>query len=320
MYISQGHKIKICLKASSLNSSTYYYKPKTGGRGKKASTKTLRQDGVWIQNTQVVEQIIELLGHEFVDYGYIKVCHWLRKRKGYIINKKKVYRLMKEHNLLNPSKFIQRSPRLWVSELVPDPQVVFENLEIDIKYIYVQGTRTNAMQLTVLDVKSRYVLGYCMGNSIRKKDVINLFEKIFALFNMPEKFYIRCDNGSQFVANEVRQYFDMHPGAQQEFTRPATPEQNGHIESFHAIIARVICQRFVFEDFEDLKQTMKRFIKFYNTDRIHSGIKYECPGFIVKNENPDFIPQWVADNSIDKSLLSNQWEGLEMEVADVDGI
>lgn len=319
MYIDQGHKITTCLDASNLSSSTYYYTPKTGGRGKKPSTKTLRQDGKWIQNTQIVEEIKELLSHEFVDYGYIKVCHWLRKRKGYIINKKKVYRLMKTHKLLNPNKKIQRSPRLWVSELVPDPQVVFENLEIDIKYIYVQGTRTNSMQLTVLDVKSRYVLGYCMGNSIRKKDVINLFEKIFALFKMPQKFYVRCDNGSQFVATQVRQYFDNHSGAQQEFTKPATPEQNGHIESFHSIIARVICQRFVFDDFEDLKQTMKRFIKFYNTDRIHSGINYECPGAIVKNENPDFIPKWVADNSIGKSLLCKQWEGLKMELAVVRG-
>jgi len=319
MYIDQGHKIKTCLDASNLSSSTYYYTPKPGSRGKKASSHTLRQDGKLIHNTDVVDQIRDLLRHEFVDYGYIKVCHWLRKRKGYIINKKKVYRLMKEHKLLNPNKVIQRFPRLWVTELVPDPQVVFENLEIDIKYIYVQGTKTNAMQLTVLDVKSRYVLGYCMGNSIRKKDVINLFEKIFKLFKMPRTFYVRCDNGSQFIANEVRQYFDMHSGAQQEFTKPATPEQNAHIESFHSIVSRTICQRFVFKDFEDLRQTMKRFIRFYNTDRIHSGINYECPGFIIKQENPEFETAWIADKSIDKSLLSKQWEGLARELAGGNG-
>ncbi|NND05830.1 MAG: transposase [Saprospiraceae bacterium] len=50
-----------------------------------------------------------------MDYGYIKVTHWLRKRRGYLINKKKVYRLMKDHKLLNSNRLIQRQPRLWVA-------------------------------------------------------------------------------------------------------------------------------------------------------------------------------------------------------------
>ena len=42
----------------------------------------------------------DLLGREFVCYGYRKVCKYLQ-RSGYIINRKKVFRLMKENNLLN---------------------------------------------------------------------------------------------------------------------------------------------------------------------------------------------------------------------------
>lgn len=40
-----------------------------------------------------------------MDYEYIKVTQWLRKEKGCLINKKKVYGLMKEAGLLNlPAK------------------------------------------------------------------------------------------------------------------------------------------------------------------------------------------------------------------------
>ncbi|MEP7266078.1 MAG: transposase [Saprospiraceae bacterium] len=48
-----------------------------------------------MSDEQAVDDIKELLAHEFMDYGHLKMTYWLRKMKGYIINDKKVYRLMK---------------------------------------------------------------------------------------------------------------------------------------------------------------------------------------------------------------------------------
>ena len=313
MYVDQGNKVSLCCKAASLNVSSYYYLSRGGRRGKPSSDYTMKTDGSSVSNEVVLEQIITLLNHEFVDYGYIKVCYWLRKRCGYLINKKKVYRIMKENNLLNTKRKVNRQPRLWVTELVPEPDGIFEHLELDIKYIHVQGSWRNVMQMTVLDVKSRYVLGYTQGYRIGQQDVVRLFEKIFSKIKFPSSYYIRCDNGSQFVAQSVRSYFEQRSGAQQEFTRPATPEQNGHIEAFHSIIQRTICDRFHFEDFADLSATMERFIKFYNTDRIHSGIDYESPLYAVRKYRPKFIPVWVVDYSYDNPLLSHKIKGLALE-------
>jgi len=319
MYVDQGHKVRLCCEAVWLNVSSYYYLNKTGRPGKSASTYTLKRDGTAVSNEVVVDEIRDLLNHEFVDYGYIKVCYWLRKRRGYLINKKKVYRLMKEHKLLNTKRKIERQARLWVTELVPQPDGIFEHVEVDIKYIHVQGSWRNVMQMTVLDVKSRYVLGYTQGYRIGQKDVVRLFEKIFSTIDFPTSYYIRCDNGSQFVAHRVRRFFDQTSGAKQEFTRPATPEQNGHIEAFHSIIQRTICDRFQFEDFADLRATMERFIHFYNTDRIHSGIDYECPLFEVRKHRPTFEPRWVVDYSGDNPLLGHQIQGLALEESTVGG-
>ena len=88
MYIDQGHKVGLCLKATKIHPSTYYYRSSGGRKGKLPNEYTLHQNGGAVRNEVVVEQIRELLRHEFVDYGYIKVTHWLRKRKGYLINKK----------------------------------------------------------------------------------------------------------------------------------------------------------------------------------------------------------------------------------------
>lgn len=259
-------------------SSSFYYIPKTNSkpRGIKKSTHTRDSNGYFISNSQVVDEIERLLGKEFVDYGYRKVTHWLRQEKGYLINEKKVYRLMKENGLLNSKKKHRKTPRLWVSKLVPEPSMDLEYFEIDIKYVCIAGQQRNALVLSVIDVSSRWLLGQYMDWSISFKNVKELFDKLFSYYNLPKVIYVRNDNGSQFVESSVRNYFDKKDVIQ-EFTKPATPEQNAHIESYHSIMENVICQKYDFENIEDAYEVFNRWIKFYNFERIHSGIKYLSP-------------------------------------------
>ena len=50
---------------------------------------------------------------------------------------------------------------------------------------------------------------------------------------------IRIDNGSQFIAKNVREYLELI-GVSQEFTHVATPEENAHIEAYHGILKKEI--------------------------------------------------------------------------------
>ena len=75
---------------------------KNGKKGRKPSSVTAIAEET-VDNKVVVEDITELLSKEFVDYGYIKVSKYL-KQNNYNINKKKVYRLMKENNLLHKQR------------------------------------------------------------------------------------------------------------------------------------------------------------------------------------------------------------------------
>ena len=95
-FIGQGYPVYRVLKILSIASSTYYHIPKDTPKRKgiKKSTHTKMINGHFFSNSQVVQEIESLLGEEFVDYGYRKVTHWLRQNKKYIINEKKVYRLM----------------------------------------------------------------------------------------------------------------------------------------------------------------------------------------------------------------------------------
>lgn len=276
-FIDDGYPVSQILKILRLPRSSYYYTAcPAAGKGRANSTHTLTGDGDVVSNEVVVEHIRGFLSREFVDYGYVKVTHALRGQYGYRINKKKVYRLMKQAGLLYKRLLCPKGKRNWVSELVPRPQGYFSYLEFDIKYIWIAGQGRNALVISVIDVYSRWVLGQLVSYSVRKEDVVELFERIFALYPMPERIYVRNYNGSQMESQLGQQYF-AGKEVTQEFTRPATPEQNAHIESYHSILERVICSRYEFESLKEAIDTFERWQSFYNYERIHSGINYLSP-------------------------------------------
>ena len=306
-FAKEGYSKSLVAKILGIDRSIFYYRPKQGdAKGKAKSRYTITLDGELVKNNKVVEQIKELLSREFVDYGYLKVTHWLRQTYFYKINPKKVYRLMRENGLLNKYTTKKKRPRNWVKELVPPTKQVFDFLEFDIKYMYVAGLNRNAHLITVIDVRSRWVLAQYVAWSIRKGDVIKLFDQIFEHYPLPINFYVRCDNGSQFIANEVQAYFEMKENVTQEFCKPATPEQNAHIESYHSILEKVICQQYEFESLEELQETMNRFVSFYNYERIHSGVGYIAPVKYLEN-NDIFINENTVNSALDCSSLQTRY-------------
>jgi len=304
-FIGSGHVKRTVLRVTSIAPSSWYYRPvdQLAKRGARKSIYTITTDGKRVSNQQVVCEIEQLLSHEFVDYGYLKVTHWLRQEKNYVINPKKVYRLMREAGLLFKSTPIKKSKRKWVGELVPDSKQPFDYLEFDIKYCWVAGQQKNAMVLTVVDVHTRWVLGHFTAWRIREHHVRELFDQLFATYPLPRHFYVRNDNGSQFIASQVQRYFEQK-NVTQEFCKPATPEQNAHIESYHSIMESVICQRFEFGALTKFRNTLNRFVKFYNFKRIHSGVGYSSPfRFLLKK---DFdMGRYDLDNPLDCSSLSH---------------
>lgn len=90
-------------------------------------------------------------------------------------------------------------------------------------------------------------------------DVIHLFRRINATHGIRDVI-IRNDNGSQFLANEVKAYLKSVE-ARQEFTHIATPEENSYIEAFHSILNREVVQWYEFDDFYDAKLTIERYMQ-----------------------------------------------------------
>jgi transposase InsO family protein len=254
--------------------SSYYYKPSNKRKGIAPSTTTIKRDGTTVTNEEVVDDIKKLLSGEFVCYGYQNVTAAL-KAMDYIINHKKVYRLMDESKLLLGKVISTHGKRDFVKFRKITASRPMEYLCLDIKYVWVKGEKRNYYLLSAMDIYTRYIVGYIYQSSIRKIDVVKLLSRINLKYGLKGVF-IRNDNGSQFIANMVRRYLRSLE-AHQEFTHIATPEENSYIEAFHSILDREVIQRFDFESYYESKQTLSAYMNFYNTKRLHGSLKRKTP-------------------------------------------
>ncbi len=248
---------------------SYYYKPHPGSRGKRASTHTLHH-GVSVPNEMVLGFIRDyFLREQYCAYGYDMINDELRKG-GFLINKKKTYRLMDENHLLMGKVIRSKGKRKWVTYRRIKAAKPMEYLCLDIKYVWVQGEGRWYYLLSIMDVFSRKILIHLFQKSIRKTEVIRLFRILHLRFNL-KGVIIRNDNGSQFIANKVREVL-IELEAQQEFTHVATPEENAYIEAFHSILDRELIQRFEFSSYYDAKKHIDQYVDWYNDRRRHKEI------------------------------------------------
>jgi transposase InsO family protein len=245
--------------------STFYYKAHPGQRGMKPSTHTVH-NGSLVSNQEVVEKIKELISGPYNAYGYQSVNDDLREL-GYLINHKKTYRLMDDHKLLLGKVIRTSGKRNWVQYRKILANQPLEYLCLDIKYVWVQGEGRWYYLLSIMDVFSRKILHWIFQKSVRKMDVINMFRWLHTVYNL-KGVIIRNDNGSQFLANQVRSFL-VQLEAKQEFTHIATPEENAYIEAFHSILQRELIERFEFSSYYEAKQHLEKYMQWYNHERKH---------------------------------------------------
>jgi transposase InsO family protein len=296
MFIEKGYMKKEVCRITEIQRSVVYYLAKENKPGRKPSTLTMFNNEM-VSDERVLINVKGLLDHEFLSYGYCKISKQL-KIDGFVINKKKVYRIMKSYNLLKPQRIRTSGKRNFIRFRKPVAERPLTYFEMDIKYIYIPQERRNAYLLSIIDVYSRKIIGHIFKRSIRKMDVINLWQSLKTSLNDFKKITIRNDNGSQFIANDVRSYFHYH-GINHEFTNIATPEDDGHIEAFHSLMEREFLQRNDYPSFDEMKSAIARFMKCYNEVRLHGSLNYRTPEQFIKDFNEDEIKSENANKIIE---------------------
>ena len=124
--------------------------------------------------------------------------------------------------------------------------------------------------LNVLDEFTRECLTIHVNHSINSQDVIGmLWEVMRKTGRKPE--YLRSDNGSEFVAGEVKCWLASQ-AVGPSYIDPGSPWQNGFIESFNGKLRVELLKREWFHSLQEAQVEIERWRNFYNDERPHSAL------------------------------------------------
>lgn len=276
-YIFQGMKRDTSLAITGLSKHQYYHKTMKRVKpsaGRPVSSFTMTSKGLPIPNEEVVEEIRTTKLCEDTDYGYRRMTFHLMLA-GYMINKKKVYRLMKQAGLLKER--IMLKGKNYVKYRIVAPEQPLQVFEMDIKMVWVTEHRRHAYVLNVIDTFTRAVLYWSVGYQMKKSQIKLAWEYMVVNYLQPADclknqlhIEVRNDNGPQFTAKLIRDFFEGNH-ISQVFTHPYTPQENGHVESFHAILKNALGNK-PFWSLQELEKRLDVFYHNYNHIRIHSSI------------------------------------------------
>jgi putative transposase len=94
---------------------------------------------------------------------------------------------------------------------------------------------------------------------------------------------IRSDNGLVFQSRRFREACRFYR-LKQEYITPYTPEQNGLIERFFRRLKEECVWQHNFDSFSQAGEKVGSWIRWYNEERPHQGLRYESPAQFRKRQ------------------------------------
>lgn len=221
---------------------------------------------------QKMERAIVDLSEDHPRYGYRRITVLVR-RKGELINAKRVQRVRRHHGLQVRKK--QRKMRRTGLSTAQRQRAIHANHVWSWDFVEDQtenGTRFRI--LTLIDEFTRECLAMHIAWSIRAVDVITVIEGAIERYGAPE--HIRSDNGPEFIAYAIQDWLRENE-IKAIYIQPGAPWENGHIESFHDKLRDECLNREIFGSLLEAKIVIESWRVEYNTERPHSSLGNKTP-------------------------------------------
>lgn len=233
-----------------------------------------------VAEDQLLADLEQVLG-EFPRYGTRRAAHQLRRPPyGYQINRKRVQRLMRQQDWLQP---VKRQGYRTTNSKHPYPRYanLVENLLVtrpdqvwvaDITYIRLGA---GFVFLAVLmDVFTRAIRGWCLSRSLDVSLSLRALERGLQE-RQPEIHH--SDQGIQYAARDYVKVLQRHT-IQISMAAVGQPEENGYAERLMRTIKEEEVDLSDYRDFADAQSQIGRFLEdVYNHKRIHSSLGYLTP-------------------------------------------
>jgi putative transposase len=216
-------------------------------------------------------------------YGHRRVCQEMRQR-GYVINAKRVLRLMREDNLLalRARRFVPQTTdarhtwRLWPNlarGLIT--QNINELWVADITYVRLNEEFVYVA--VVLDAHSRRVIGWALARHLGATLAVGALQMAMADRQPAPGLIHHSDRGVQYACADYLTLLDEH-GIQPSMSRKGNPYDNAKAESFMKTLKHEQVRGVRWRDLDALRDDLTQFFEItYNHERLHSALGYQTP-------------------------------------------
>jgi putative transposase len=253
----------------------------------------------WLQEPQPVEEEMEvrsLIQQIAIEhrrrYGYRRISAELRRR-GMVVNHKRVARIMREDNLL------AMQPRQFVVTTKSDHKLeVYLNLARRLKLTgidqlwvaditYIRLKSEFVYLAVILDGFSRKVVGWSLERTLATRLALVALEQAIATRKPAPGLVHHSDRGVQYASDEYVGVLERH-GMLPSMSRPANPYDNASCESFLKTLKREEIHANQYRDLDHLRANIEEFIeRYYNQQRLHSALGYRSPEEFERQTKPE---------------------------------
>lgn len=261
-HIDSSHKVLSITKQAELlglNRSSYYF--------------TLNRENEY--NLLLMSLIDEeFTAHPF--YGSRKITVQM-KSLGHIINRKRIQRLMRlmgleaiypKRNLSKANKAHQKYPYLLKNKKIFYPNQVWST---DITYIRL--SKGFVYLTSVIDWYSRYVLSWRLSNTLENSFCIDALEEALEI-GKPDIF--NTDQGVQYTSERFVNRLKRE-GIQISMDGKGRALDNIFVERLWRTVKYEDIYINNYENPRELHNGLRKYFKFYNSQRIHQSLGYNTP-------------------------------------------
>ena len=264
------------LKELSIHKSTFYkwYKAYSdhGIDGLMPGKRAARQQ--WNNIPQEQKNLLIEVALERPELSCRELAYNLTDEQQIFISESSVYRILKSRGLITTPAhiFMQAS-----DEFRDKTQFDHQMWQTDFTYFKIIGWGWYYLS-TVLDDYSRYIIHWELCSSMKVKDVKRTVERAVekAKIKTKAKPTLLSDNGSCYIASELKEYLKKSHQIDQIHGRPMHPQTQGKIERYHRTMKNVIKLDNYYMS-EELERAIDLFVYNYNNHRYHESLQNLTP-------------------------------------------
>ena len=208
-------------------------------------------------------------------YGARRIRKALLIDTGWVVNLKKIRRIMKKYGLkVRYYKIFRKNIYAKRIEENVRPNLLKRNFfaeapnqkwSTDITYLIHNGNR---MYLSsIMDLNTRNIIAYKISKTIDNKLVMDTLNEAIRKQKDVHGLIIHSDQGFQYTSNEYKAICEAN-GIIISMSPKGSPVDNSPIESFHSNLKRETLRSYNITSLKEYVDLVKEWILFYNTNRI----------------------------------------------------